>query len=155
MANDPRLAQLSPDDRKYVLNEVSYSKSYCTTNQILPQAYDCDCFARSVFDYRLSRPIQRSQATTSDLANHRAARPEPLVNFVAKLDCRKCVAEERVTRWVSTEMRKGMANGWTAAKAESMTQCVSRKLIADLRTQPAMGDPVRDRYNPAYQACNK
>ena len=77
------------------------------------------------------------------------------VNIMTKLDCRQCVSEERITKWVTEEAQRSLANGWSEAQVKAITECTARTLIGDLRSKPELGDIVRDRYNSALSACAK
>jgi hypothetical protein len=61
LEQDPRAARLSPLDRQFVVSESRKTKGYCAKDPELSQAYDCTCFVRTVFNYRIAHagsPIQ-------------------------------------------------------------------------------------------------
>jgi hypothetical protein len=120
-------------------------KGYCQENLILAQVFDCDCFAKMVHDYRIKHPED---------VNERTGRPAPIPNIMTKLDCRQCVSDERITKWVTEEAQRSLANGWSGAQVKAITECTARTLIGDLRSEPEFGD-IAKRYNLALSTCTK
>jgi hypothetical protein len=155
-SNDPRLAQLSQQDRKFVLDEIPGSKTYCANNMVLPLIFDCDCFAQMVFNYRVTHPNlgPRPSHETADLVAGTPAPPEAFSNIIPKLDCSKCISEERITKWVTDSIRKSVS-GYSEPQVKAITACTARTLINDLQAKPEMGDIGRARYGAALVACTK
>ena len=54
LEQDPRAARLSPLDRQFVVSEARKSKGYCAKDPQLSQSYECTCFTRTVFNYRVA-----------------------------------------------------------------------------------------------------
>ena len=139
---DPRLAQMSPQERQFMLSEISQGKFLCSTNATLSGLMDCDCFAQAVLDYRIAHAGE-------------TATPSPLINVIAigKLDCSKCLTDEKLTKWASEQMRIHNA-ALPAAQVKTFYDCVTRTFVTSFKGNRYVSD-VRRVYNQAVVACNK
>jgi hypothetical protein len=97
LAQDPRLAQLSPEYRQFALSEMPRSKDYCQNNTAISSLMDCSCFAKIVLDYRIAHAGE-----TVGVAGGR--RTEPLINVIGKLDCSKCVPPDKIRACVGYKL---------------------------------------------------
>jgi len=85
LEQDPNAARLSPIDRQFVISEAKKAKSYCAKDPELSQALDCNCFVRTVFNYRIAHASGPIQTTNFP----------PLATLLDKADfnCSECAAK--------------------------------------------------------------
>jgi hypothetical protein len=97
LQQDPRAARLSPLDRQFVLSEAPKAKSYCAKDTHLSQALDCNCFVRTVFNYRIAHAAGPIQTTNFP----------PLATVLEKPDfsCSECVDKSRDHAAVACDRR--------------------------------------------------
>jgi hypothetical protein len=136
--DDPEPAQrpVAPNPsrqaRDLAAKEMPDSVAFCTKDMALSTVFNCDRFARVVYNYRVA---------------HANEPPEPVANLVArhKLNCAECIDNTRVSLWVSNRANAdGLEN--------RVTNCVTQKVIVTLYKTP---DPARLRefYKDAVTAC--
>jgi len=77
LAKDPRLAEFDPPDRQFVVTELGTSEAYCRNDPVARGLLDCDCFAKTVFNYRLTHANDRVNDTNSAAAPAPAPAPTP------------------------------------------------------------------------------
>jgi hypothetical protein len=148
LAQDPRLAQLTPEYRQFVLSEVPSSKTYCQNNALISGLMDCTCFSKAVFDYRITH--------VNDVSNGpKGKTPSPLVNVIgsAKLDCSQCLPDDKIMKWAADTVRSGMV-GVAPARSQTIADCVGKGMATGFKAQPYLY-LVQSLYNQTVLACNK
>jgi hypothetical protein len=133
LANDPRLAAVDAKAREKVLKEVDQAKPYCEENVTLGNFYECDCFARKVFDQRLKTGTEVETVGSAT----RPASGEfkvPLAAMIGDKDfstvIASCASPSKVEAW-----GKKRASGFPDA-TESRSTCIGQQLAARFKQKP-------------------
>jgi hypothetical protein len=138
--NDPEPAQrpAQPNPSRQAsdtaIKEMPASKAYCQKDPALPVVFNCDNFARVVYNYRMA---------------HTNEAPEPLADLVTskKLNCAECIDNTRVSLWVEKQA--------AADKLETrVTNCVSQNVIVTLYKTPE-ANRLKEFYKAAVATCSR
>ncbi|HYL36046.1 MAG TPA: hypothetical protein VEV17_09055 [Bryobacteraceae bacterium] len=151
LAQDPRLAQLSPEYRQFALSEVPRSKTYCENNAMISALMDCTCFAKIVLDYRIAHAGETVRVPNARRGS--VATPSPLINVIGagNLNCSQCLTDDKIMRWVAEQARPGLT-GVSPARSQKITDCASKAMATRLKAQPDL-QLVRPFYDQALVAC--
>jgi len=112
--------------------EMPDSLAFCKKDVALSTVFNCDSFARVVYNYRVA---------------HANEPPEPVANLVArhKLNCAECIDSTRVSLWISNRANAdGLEN--------RVTNCVTQKVIVTLYKTPDAAR-LKEFYKDAVTAC--
>ncbi|HEV8367569.1 MAG TPA: hypothetical protein VGQ39_06410 [Pyrinomonadaceae bacterium] len=119
--------------RDAAVKEMQESVAFCRKDPMLSVVFNCDWFARNVYNYRTEHPTD-----TSTLANLVAAE---------KVDLSSAIDNTHVSIWV---MNRGAAQ-----KLENrVINCISQNVIVTLYKKP-QANHLQDFYNAAVVTCNK
>ena len=135
-------------------DEFESSKGYCQSNILLHQIFDCDCFARLVFQFRVAhagdyKVSQREEATGWDgYSNILMAK-----DFV----CTSCLEDARLAQYVHDKVTHNMSaaltsGGTTPAKVKAHADCVAPRYIAEFKAHPHVYEETGD-WNRAVEGC--
>ena len=114
--------------------EMPASLAYCQKDQALSTVFNCNSFARVVYNYRMA---------------HLNETLEPVASLVAsnKLNCAECIDNTRVSLWVSK-------TGDADKLDQRVINCVSQNVIVTLYKKPE-ANHLRDFYKEAVAVCKK
>lgn len=114
--------------------EMPSSLAYCQKDQAMATVFNCNSFARVVYNYRMA---------------HLNEAPEEIASLVAanKLNCAECIDNTRVSLWVD---KQGNADKLD----QRVINCVSQNVIVTLYKKPE-ANHLKDFYKEAVAACRK
>jgi hypothetical protein len=119
--------------RDAAVKELPESKAFCSKDPMLSVVFNCDNFARSVYNYRTEHPTD-----TSTLASLIAA---------DKVYLADAIDNTHVSLWVNKRA--------TAQKLETkVINCVEQNVVVTLQKKP-QANHLQDFYRDAVAACNK
>jgi hypothetical protein len=116
------------------IKEMPAAKAYCEKDPAMPIVFNCDSFARVVYNYRMA---------------HTNEAPEPVASLVTdkKLNCAECIDNTRVSLWIEKQA--------AAAKLETrVTNCVTQNVIVTLYKTPE-ANRLREFYKAAVATCSR
>ena len=114
--------------------EMPASLAYCQKDPALYAVFDCNRFARVVYNYRMAHLNENPEAVSSLVASN-------------KLNCAECIDNTRVSLWIS--------NRGNADKLDQrVINCVTQNVIVTLYKKPE-ANHLRDFYNEAVVTCKK
>lgn len=129
----PRPAAPRPTNqsRDAAVKELPESKAFCSKDPMLSIVFNCDNFARSVYNYRTEHPTD-----TSTLASLIAA---------DKVYLADAIDNTHVDNWVNNR-------GQAQKLDQKVINCVSQKVIVTLQSKP-QANRLQDFYRDAVAAC--
>jgi len=135
-------------------DELRSSKGYCETNILLHRIFDCDCFARLVFQFRVAHAGDYKQSYREEGTGWVG-----FGNILMAPDfiCTHCLEDARLTKYVHDTMLHNntpaiSAGRTTAAKVNARADCVAPKYIAEFKAHPHVFEE-QGNYNRAATAC--
>ncbi|MGB6197998.1 MAG: hypothetical protein WA871_11490 [Candidatus Acidiferrales bacterium] len=148
--NDPRLKQMSADDRQFVLDQGVQGLNYCNNNVMLSNFYSCDCFSQKVFEARINTINQTVRVAGG-------SQRTPLVNLISKLDIKSCVAPAKIVKYGSDRAREVLKfNHLSPSQLDQISACVGTTLSASFQALPNENvDAVNGLFNSAVVSCNE
>lgn len=114
--------------------EMPASLAYCQKDQAMSTVFNCNSFARVVYNYRMAHLNEAPEAVASLVASN-------------KLNCAECIDNTRVSLWVD---KQGNADKLD----QRVINCVSQNVIVTLYKKPE-ANHLRDFYKEAVAACRK
>ena len=131
----PRPAAPKPTNqsRDAAVKELPESKAFCGKDPMLSVVFNCDNFARSVYNYRAEHPTD-----TSTLASLIAT---------DKVYLADAIDNTRVDNWVN---KRSLAQKLD----QKVINCVSQNVIVTLQKKP-QANHLQDFYKDAVAACTK
>jgi hypothetical protein len=114
--------------------EMPASLAYCQKDQALSTVFNCDRFARVVYNYRMAHLNEKAEAVPSLVASN-------------KLNCAECIDNTRVSLWVSK-------HGNADKLDQRVINCVTQNVIVALYKKPE-ANHLTDFYNEAVIVCRK
>jgi hypothetical protein len=131
----PRPAAPKPTNqsRDAAVKELPESKAFCSKDPMLSIVFNCDNFARSVYNYRTGHPTD-----TSTLASLIAA---------DKVYLADAIDNTHVDNWVNNR-------GQAQKLDQKVINCVSQNVIVTLQKKP-QANHLQDFYKDAVAACTK
>lgn len=148
LASDPRLASLAPAVRDKVLKEADAAKQYCATDGTLHDFYECDCFARKVFDRRLKvgTDVETMGSATRPASGEFKVRLAAILSD-RELDSSPCVLPaEQLEKWARSRLVDPMM-------PEAKKACIARELAARFRKKP-VADNAQALMRESIDACS-
>jgi hypothetical protein len=131
----PRPAAPRPTNqaRDAAVKELPESKAFCSKDPMLSVVFNCDNFARSVYNYRTEHPTDAS----------------PLASLIAadKVYLADAIDNTRVDNWVN---KRGLAQHLD----QKVINCVSQNVIVTLQKKP-QANHLTDFYKDAVAGCGK
>ena len=129
-ANDPRLATLEPKVRQMVLEEADAAKVGCEGSAIAMNVYECDCYAREVFEERLRigtavRTLKNATGTREITAFATAMDPGVPTGIGA------CVSTPKTEKY-----GKERASGLQLNPSSAVSECAGRELAVRFKKLP-------------------
>jgi len=135
-------------------DELKGSAGWCSTNIVLHRIFDCDCFARLVFQFRVAHAGDYKQSYREEGTGWVG-----FSNIVMSPDfvCTHCLEDARLTKYVHDTMLENnypaiSAGRTTPAKVNARADCVAPKYIAEFKAHPHVFEE-QGNYNRALSAC--
>ena len=155
----PLNANLNPGNLKdpwlqKAKDELKGSAGWCSTNILLHRIFDCDCFARLVFQFRVAHAGEYKESYREEGTGWHG-----LTNVVMAKDfiCTDCLEDARLSQYVHDEVAHNsqpalMAGRTTAAKVKARADCIAPKYIAEFKAHPHVFE-AQPNFNRASEAC--
>jgi hypothetical protein len=135
-------------------DDYAGAKGYCTTNILLHQIFDCDCFARLVFQFRVAHAADYKVS-----AREEGTGWVGYSNILMAKDfvCTSCLEDARLDKYVhdhiTHNMSAALASGLTTpAKVKARADCVAPKYIAEFKAHPHIYEETPN-WNRASEGC--
>jgi hypothetical protein len=136
-------------------DEFNSSKGYCeTTMPLLHQIFDCDCFARLVFQFRVAHAGQYKESNRAEGTGWVG-----FSNILMAEDfvCTTCLEDARLDKYVHDKVAHNMSAALTSgrttpAKAKAHADCVSPRYIAEFKAHPHVYEE-QGNWNRASEGC--
>ena len=135
-------------------DELKGSKGWCETNILLHRIFDCDCFARLVFHFRVMHAGEYKQSYREEGTGWPGFSN---VMYAKDFDCTACLEEARLRKYVLDKMMENstpalQAGRTTPEKVKARANCVAPKYIAEFKAHPhVFEEPVN--WNRASEGC--
>jgi hypothetical protein len=133
--------------------EMSQAKAYCVQNH--SGMYDCDAYAKAVYDHRLAHP---EEWVTEEGGTRRIVPIHDLeVGIKYHLDCTTCLNDQMLASWARQRARENfsaavIAKAVTQAKVDVYADCVAKAFAPKMHARPNVEDYQRN-FNDALVAC--
>ena len=135
-------------------DELKGSRGYCETNMLLHRIFDCDCFSRMVFRFRVAHAGNYKQSNREEgtgwpgLSN---------VMMAKDFTCIECLEDARLSKYIhdivgenyTPALRAGVT---TPAKLKAFADCVSPRYAAEFRAHPHVYEE-KSNYDRAAAGC--
>jgi hypothetical protein len=119
-------------------DELRGAKGYCETNILLHRIFDCDCFSRMVFRFRVAHAAEYKESHREEGTGWVG-----FSNILMAQDfvCTDCLEDARLTRYVHDVLAEHnqpaiSAGRTTPAKVQAFADCVAPKYIAEFKAHP-------------------
>jgi hypothetical protein len=147
LASDPRLVSLAPAVRDKVLKEADDVKEYCATNNSLSDFFECDCFARKVFDrrFKVGSDVGMTGRGSAPVTGEFKV-PFTVILMDRELDSGPCVAPEKIEAWA----RRLLVD---PKMTEARKTCIARDVVARFKKKPYPGN-VQALMRESIEACS-
>jgi hypothetical protein len=150
-SQDPRLKQMSAEDRKYILDQGAYAVEYCKNNATLNGLYSCSCFSEKMVDARIKTNGERVRMAG------RSGR-EPFTNLISKVDYRDCADPAKAEKYGSDrayEVLK-MDTQLSRPQIDQICACVGSSLAGGFKANPVPNTVAIDGlFNSALIPCRE
>lgn len=134
------------------LAEMSKAKAYCVQNH--SGMYDCDGYARAVYDHRLAHPDE----WITDVDGRRIVPIHDLeVGIKYHLDCTSCLSDQMLAAWAHQHVRDNfsaavIAKALTQPSVDTYAECVAKAFVPKMHARPNVEDYQKN-FNEASVAC--
>jgi len=136
-AQDPRLAQLSPEVRQIMLNEATQASRLCQNNELLTAFNGCSCYSRRVLDERLKEGVHSITPSPSSPAS--TGFTEPLINLASHLNTSECVNPPGILEYGRAHATQFLSrlSKYSTAQRTDIVECVGPTLAKNYAAKPA------------------
>jgi len=135
-------------------DELRGSKGYCETNMLLHQIFDCECFSRMVFRFRVAHAADYKQSYREEGTGWKG-----LANVLMAQDfvCTDCLEDARLSRYIHDTIARNytpaLSMGQTTAdKVKAFADCVAPRYVAQFKAHPHVYED-RSNYDKAAEGC--
>ena len=132
-AQRPAAPKPTNQSRDAAVKELPESKAFCSKDPMLSVVFNCDNFARSVYNYRMEHPTDTSTPASLIAAD--------------KVYLADAIDNTHVDAWVNNR-------GQAQKLDQRVINCVSQNVIVTLQKKP-QANHLQDFYKDAVAACNK
>jgi len=132
-AQRPAAPKPTNQSRDAAVKELPESKAFCSKDPMLSVVFNCDNFARSVYNYRMEHPTDTSTPASLIAAD--------------KVYLADAIDNTHVDAWVNNR-------GQAQKLDQKVINCVSQNVIVTLQKKP-QANHLQDFYKDAVAACNK
>lgn len=132
--------------------EMSQAKAYCVQNH--SGMYDCDGYAKAVYDHRLAHPDE----WITDIDGRRIVPIHDLeVGIKYHLDCTTCLNDQMLASWARQRVRDDfraavISKALTQPKVDVYADCVAKAFVPKMHARPNVEDYQKN-FNDASVAC--
>lgn len=135
-------------------DELKGSKGWCETNILLHRIFDCDCFARMVFQYRVAHAGEYKQSYREEGTGWKG-----LTNVLMAKDfvCNDCLEDARLNQYIHERIAEDYtpavsAGRTTPAKVKAFADCAGPKYVAEFKAHPHVFEE-KGNYDKAREGC--
>jgi hypothetical protein len=135
-------------------DELRGSKGYCETNFLLHQIFDCECFSRLVFRFRVSHAADYKQSYREEGTGWKG-----LANVLMAQDfvCTDCIEDARLSRYIHDTIARSYTPALsmgrtTAEKVKAFADCVAPRYVAQFKAHPHVYED-RSNFDKAAEGC--
>jgi hypothetical protein len=131
---------------------MSEAKAYCVQNH--SAMYDCDGYAKAVYDHRQAHPGE----VITDVDGTRIVPIHDLeVGIKYHLDCTSCLNDEMLGSWARQSVRQQfsaavIAKALTQPKVDVYADCVAKAFVPKMHAKPNVEDYLKN-FNEASVGC--
>jgi len=132
--------------------EMSQAKAYCVQNH--SGMYDCDGYAKAVYDHRVAHPDE----WITDVDGRRIVPIHDLEGGIKyHLDCTTCLNDQMLASWARQRVRDNfsaavISKALTQAKVDVYADCVAKTFVPKMHARPNVEDYQKN-FNDASVAC--
>lgn len=132
--------------------EVSQAKAYCVQNH--SGMYDCDGYAKAVYDHRVAHPDE----WITDIDGRRIVPIHDLETGIKyHLDCTTCLNDQMLASWARQSVRDNfrgavISKALTQPKVDVYADCVAKAFVPKMHARPNVEDYLKN-FNDASVAC--
>jgi hypothetical protein len=132
--------------------EMSQAKAYCLQNH--SGMYDCDGYAKAVYNHRLAHPDE----WIIDQDGRRIVPIHDLeVGIKYHLDCTTCLNDQMLASWARQRVRDNfsaavISKALTQPKVDVYADCVAKAFVPKMHARPNVEDYQKN-FNDASVAC--
>jgi hypothetical protein len=132
--------------------EMSKAKAYCVQNH--SGMYDCDAYAKAVYEHRLAHP----EEVITDIDGRRIVPIHDLETGIRyHLDCSICLNDQMLASWAGQGVRQNfsaavIAKAVTQAKVDAYAACVEKTFVQKMHARPNVEDYQKN-FSDASVAC--
>lgn len=142
----------SPGGSSAAQAEMSQAKAYCVQNH--SGMYDCDAYARAVYQHRQAHP----EEVITDMDGRRIVPIHDLETGIKyHLDCTTCLNDQMLASWARKSVRDNfsgavISKAVTQAKVDVYADCVAKAFITKMHARPNVEDYLKN-FNDASAGC--
>jgi hypothetical protein len=142
----------SPGGSSAAQGEMSKAKAYCVQNH--SGMYDCDAYARAVYQHRQAHPKE----VITDMDGRRIVPIHDLETGIKyHLDCTTCLNDQMLASWARKSVRDNfrgavISKAVTQAKVDIYADCVAKAFITKMHARPNVEDYLKN-FNDASAGC--
>jgi hypothetical protein len=132
--------------------EMSKAKAYCVQNH--SGMYDCDAYAKAVYQHRQAHP----EEVITDMDGKRIVPIHDLeVGIRYHLDCTMCLNDQMLASWARKGVRANfsaavIAKAVTQASVDAYASCVEKSFVQKMHARPNVEDYLKN-FNDASAGC--
>ena len=132
--------------------EMSKAKAYCVQNH--SGMYDCDAYAKAVYQHRQAHP----EEVITDMDGRRIVPIHDLETGIKyHLDCTTCLNDQMLASWARKGVRDNfsgavISKAVTQAKVDVYADCVAKAFITKMHARPNVEDYLKN-FNDASVGC--
>ncbi len=133
-------------------SEMSKAKAYCVQNH--SGMYDCDGYAKAVYDHRRAHPDE----WITDIDGRRIVPIHDLeVGIKYHLDCTACLNDQMLASWARQQVRDSfsgavISKAITQPKVDVYADCVAKAFVPKMHARPNVEDYQKN-FNEVSVAC--
>lgn len=144
----------APGGQSAAQAEMTYARGYCEQNHA--GLYDCNGFAKAVYDHRLAHP---DEVSVQKGGTRRVVPINDLeIGGRYHLDCTACLNDQILATWARERARHDfsaavLSHAVTQAAVDSYADCVAKGFVPKMHARPNVDDLQRN-YNEAPEGCS-
>ena len=132
--------------------EMSKAKAYCVQNH--SGMYDCDAYAKAVYQHRQAHP----EEVITDMDGRRIVPIHDLETGIKyHLDCTTCLNDQMLASWARKAVRDNfsaavISKAVTQANVDTYADCVAKAFVTKMHARPNVEDYLKN-FNDASAGC--
>ena len=142
----------SPGGSSAAQAEMSKAKAYCVQNH--SGMYDCDAYAKAVYQHRQAHP----EEVITDMDGRRIVPIHDLETGIKyHLDCTTCLNDQMLASWARKAVRDNfsaavISKAVTQASVDTYADCVAKAFVTKMHARPNVEDYLKN-FNDASAGC--